>query len=89
VVDVLAQGSLGMDIVADVYAAAVADFRKFGFNVVNKGSKLANIDRATLLELLVQVGDERTPDYEHLRGNRKLQKFDKLGAKIDSLELKE
>jgi hypothetical protein len=81
VVDVLAQGALSVHVVADVDAAAVADFRKFSFNVVNKGSKLANVDGATLLELLVQVGDERTPDYEHLWGDRRLGNVDKLGDK--------
>ena len=64
---VLALGSLGMDIVVDVDAAAIRDFGELGLNVVNKGTKLADVDAATFLELVVQVGDESTPHNEHLK----------------------
>lgn len=66
VMNVFPLSALREHVVVYVDAAAVADFGQFGFNVKHKGSKFTNVDRATLIELLGQVGDEGTPDDEHL-----------------------
>lgn len=66
---VLALGSLGVDIVVDVDAAAIRDFGELGLDVVYEGTELADVDAATFLELLVQVGDEGAPDNEHLKAD--------------------
>jgi hypothetical protein len=62
-----ALGSLGVDIVVDVDAAAIRDFGELGLDVVNEGAEFADVDAATFLELVVQVGDEGTPHNEHLK----------------------
>ena len=63
----LALGSLGVHIVVDVDAAAIRDFGELGLDVVNEGTEFADVDAATFLELVVQVGDEGTPHNEHLK----------------------
>ena len=62
----LAEGTFGVHIVVDVYAAAVGDFGELGLNIVDEGTKFADVDTAAFLELVVQVGDEGAPDNEHL-----------------------
>ena len=66
VMHMLAEGTFGVHIVVDVYAAAVGDFGELGLNIVDEGTKFADVDTAAFLELVVQVGDEGAPDNEHL-----------------------
>jgi len=62
---VLSLHSLGVNIVSKVNPA-IADLGKLSVDIESKGSEFADVDRVAAAEGVVQVGNETSPNDQHL-----------------------
>lgn len=61
--------SLGVNIILEANLA-IADLGQLGVNIESKGSKFADVNRVTAAEGVVQVGNETSPNDQHLTAEK-------------------
>ena len=74
VVDVGALGSHSLEVNISRNSAS-GDLGELSVNIEGEGAKLADIDRLSLAEVVVEVGDKSSPDDHHLNLKVRMSEF--------------